>query len=63
MLLNLALNHTVVVGESGYFASSPDELALVNAASFVGFTYIGNQNSHNTYILDINGHKKIYHRL
>ncbi len=60
MLLNLALNHTVVVDKSGYFASSPDELALVNAASYLGVTYAGNQHSHNTYILEINGQKKIY---
>jgi hypothetical protein len=31
------LNHTVLPTKSGaYFASSPDELALVNAAKFFG---------------------------
>lgn len=63
MMLNLALNHTVVVGQNGYFASSPDELALVNAASFMGFTFIGNENGHNTYILSVNGYTRKYHRL
>jgi magnesium-transporting ATPase (P-type) len=60
MLLNLALNHTVIASETGYFASSPDELALVNAASYMGLTYVGNQNGHNTYILEINGRRKTY---
>jgi phospholipid-transporting ATPase len=36
MLLNLALNHSILIGSHGYLASSPDELALVNAAKFFG---------------------------
>jgi len=41
MMLNLALNHSIMVGQKGYCASSPDELALVNVAKFLGFTFVG----------------------
>ena len=44
MLLNLALCHTIIIenknGEIKYQASSPDELALVNAARFFGIKYL-----------------------
>ena len=44
MLLSLALNHSVLTektsdGELKYNASSPDELALVNGARFLGATF------------------------
>lgn len=43
MLENLAVCHTVVVEEKGgknvYNASSPDELALVQGAKFLGLTF------------------------
>lgn len=54
MLTNLAVNHTVQVEskylESGnmvYNASSPDELALVNGARYLGVTYIGRDATDN----------------
>jgi magnesium-transporting ATPase (P-type) len=42
--LNLALNHSVLTekttdGDLNYNASSPDELALVNGARFLGATF------------------------
>lgn len=40
-LLNLALNHSVLYCRSKYCASSPDELALVNAAKYCGQTFTG----------------------
>ena len=43
MLLNLALNHSVISsqkdGQLFYNASSPDELALVNGARFLGAVF------------------------
>ena len=54
MLTNLAVNHTVQVEENYqdkgnilYNASSPDELALVNGARFLGITYIGRDSTDN----------------
>lgn len=54
MLTNLAINHTVQVesnfldkGNIVYNASSPDELALVNGARFLGLTYVGRDPSDN----------------
>ena len=45
MLENIAVCHTVVVeekrGKKVYNASSPDELALVQGAKFLGFTFQG----------------------
>jgi magnesium-transporting ATPase (P-type) len=42
MLAHLALCHSIVVDEKSgkYNASSPDELALVNAAKFFGYQYV-----------------------
>ena len=40
LLLNLALNHSIMVGADGYSASSPDELALVNAAKYLGYEFV-----------------------
>lgn len=41
MLLHLALCHTIILDErtGKYNASSPDELALVNAAKFFGVEF------------------------
>lgn len=54
MLTNLAVNHTLQVdgkiGDQGnivYNASSPDELALVNGARFLGITYTGRNPTDN----------------
>jgi len=50
----LALCHTVVVekkdGKEMYGASSPDELALVNAAKFFGLTFVGRDDDSNMII-------------
>lgn len=44
VLLNLAVCHTVIIenkeGKINYNASSPDELALVNAARFFGMKFV-----------------------
>jgi phospholipid-transporting ATPase len=43
VLLNLAICHTIIIekkkGKTNYNASSPDELALVNAARFFGVKF------------------------
>jgi phospholipid-transporting ATPase len=58
MLLNLALNHSVVVtnkdNQINYSASSPDELALVNGARFLGATFSQRDDDNNIFI-DIRG--------
>ena len=45
----LALCHTVIVfdkdGKPNYNSTSPDELALVNAAKFFGFNFKGRQDN------------------
>lgn len=58
MLTHLSLCHTVVNevkdNKSFYNASSPDELALVNAAKYFNFTFIGRDDDNNIEI-SING--------
>jgi len=51
-LFCLSLCHTIITEEKGpndliYNASSPDELALVNFAKYVGFYYFGTDNDQN----------------
>ena len=60
MLLNLALNHSVLISDRGYSASSPDELALVNAAKFMGYEFIGRENRDNSVTISINGKKETW---
>jgi len=60
IVLNLALNHSVLIGSRGYCASSPDELALVNSAKFVGYTFISRDNRDNTVIIDVKGKQLTY---
>ena len=54
MLENLAVCHTVVVeekrGKKVYNASSPDELALVQGAKFLGLTFQGRDEDDNILI-------------
>jgi phospholipid-transporting ATPase len=58
MLELLAVCHTVIVeeknGKSVYNASSPDELALVNAAKFFGYSFKG-RDEDNDLIIDMQG--------
>ena len=58
MLINLAINHTVVVETKDdvtyYNAASPDELALVNGAKFFGVTFI-DRNETNQVTVDYRG--------
>ena len=59
----LAVCHTIIVeekkGETVYNASSPDELALVNAAKFFGFNFKGRDDENNM-IVDNNGYETKY---
>jgi phospholipid-transporting ATPase len=52
MLMHLAVCHTIVIDErTGKFnASSPDELALVNAAKFFGAVFIKRDEDNNMII-------------
>lgn len=58
VLLNLALCHTVIIENKGgkltYNASSPDELALVNGARFLGVKFI-ERDSENIITIDFKG--------
>jgi magnesium-transporting ATPase (P-type) len=53
-MLNLAICHTIIIenknGKLNYNASSPDELALVNAARFFGVKYVDRDEENNIYI-------------
>ena len=58
-LTHLGVCHTVVAenkesGEVHYNASSPDELALVNAAKYYGYFFKGRDDDNNIQV-DING--------
>jgi phospholipid-transporting ATPase len=63
VLFNLALCHTIIVenknGKISYNASSPDELALVNAAKFFGAKFI-ERDEDNNMIIDFRGEKRAY---
>lgn len=63
MLLNLALNHSVLIGSKGYCASSPDELALVNAAKYMGYEFINRENKDNSVTISVQGKLRTYHLL
>lgn len=60
-LLHLALCHTIVVDErtGKYNASSPDELALVNAAKFFGAEFI-KRDEDNNMIIKFMGQERRY---
>jgi phospholipid-transporting ATPase len=59
----LAVCHTIIVekkeDEVVYNASSPDELALVNAAKFLGYDFKGRDEDNNV-VIDINGKERKY---
>jgi phospholipid-transporting ATPase len=63
MLEILAVCHTVIVEEKNgklvYNASSPDELALVNAAKYFGHSFKGRDDDNNV-ILDVDGMEITY---
>lgn len=54
LLLSLAICHTVIIerkeGKLNYNASSPDELALVNAARFFGYKFFDRDEDNNVII-------------
>ena len=54
VLFNLALCHTIIIenkkGKISYNASSPDELALVNAAKFFGVKFVDRDEDNNMFI-------------
>jgi len=58
MILNLALNHSIIAnvkdGQLIYNASSPDELALVNGARYLGATF-KNRDDDNAIFVEIGG--------
>lgn len=66
MILNLALNHSVLVnnkdGEIHYNASSPDELALVNGARYLGATF-KSRDDDNAMLVEIGGETEKYELL
>lgn len=66
VLLNLALCHTIIIekknGKTNYNASSPDELALVNAARFFGVKFEDRDEENKMYI-NFKGEKQVYQLL
>ena len=63
-LYHIALCHSIIIektdkGELLYNASSPDELALVNFARYVGFEYRGTDMDSNL-IVGYNGKQKVF---
>ena len=62
----LAVCHTCIVEEKKgnivYNASSPDELALVNAARYFGFQFLGRDDDNNM-IVSVNGSEEITFQL
>jgi len=61
VMLNLAICHTIIIenknGKLNYNASSPDELALVNAARFFGVKYVDRDEENNLYV-DFKGERQ-----
>ncbi len=64
VLLHLAICHTIVIDErtGKYNASSPDELALVNAAKFFGAKFIKRDEDNNV-IVNLLGREHKYRLL
>ena len=60
VMLNLALCHTIIIekknGKTNYNASSPDELALVNAARFFGVKF-EDRDEENRMFINFKGEK------
>jgi phospholipid-transporting ATPase len=60
----LAVCHTIIIDNSDgvptYNASSPDELALVNAAKFFGFQFIDRDENNNVMVKMPNGKTEKY---
>jgi magnesium-transporting ATPase (P-type) len=58
MMEILGVCHTIIVEEKNneiiYNASSPDELALVNAAKYFGYQFLGRDDENNL-LLEIHG--------
>jgi magnesium-transporting ATPase (P-type) len=58
MIYNLAICHTIIVEKKddqiSYNASSPDELALINAARHFGVTFLDRDADNNSVIFDRN---------
>lgn len=65
-MLNLALCHTIIIenkqGKITYNASSPDELALVNAARFFGIKFV-DRDEDNVITIDFRGQQRKYQLL
>ena len=65
-MLHLGICHTVVAemkeGQIQYNASSPDELALVNAAKYFGYYFKGRDDENNIE-LSVNGKTQVYQLL
>ena len=63
-ILSLAICHTIICEEKNdkinYSASSPDELALVNAARFFGYVFVGRDENSNIKIRFPDGSIHIY---
>ena len=61
MILNLALNHSIVIGAEGYSASSPDEMALVNTAKYLGYEFLSRNAKDNSITIRFGEELSVYH--
>jgi len=52
-----------VIGAEGYSASSPDEMALVNTAKYLGYEFTGRNNQDNSITIHSDDKPSIYHVL
>ena len=50
-----------MIGAEGYSASSPDELALVNAAKYLGYEFVGRNAVENSIEVLVESQPRIYH--
>lgn len=63
VILFLASCHTIIVDQGSYNSSSPDELALVNAAKQFGYEFKDKDIDDNVIILNIKTGEEIKYKL
>ena len=64
VILFLASCHTIIIDQGSYNSSSPDELALVNAAKQFGYEFIDKDTEDNVVVLNKKTNEKtIYKQL
>ena len=52
-----------MIGRHGYSATSPDELALVNAAKFCGYEFVSRESKDNSVLIRVDEQEQRWHLL